>query len=246
MIDDQHMIWIDLATVVIVALLALIAHAPPGRLEDASDRSPTERQGWADPLVWITVLLVAVGAIQAYTLYTTDRTLQATLVASNRAWISVARAKFQDEPVANRPLAYYVFYGNTGKEPARGLVAQEEQGLIDPLSLRATVYELFERADPKPNDKLCDSVHPDNSGSPVFPSGPYDFPYFRVTNKTLSDDVIAGKKVVYVHGCFAYTTSWGIGKTEYCFLLWPLSLRDNDPTIVWPYSAGCPRWNNAF
>jgi len=79
----------------------------------------------------------------------TDVTLHDTLVAANRAWVTPAAAFLVDAPTVGKTVRYRVQYGNSGKEPATGFVAQEDAGIIDAPTPQDTLYTIL----PKTNSK---------------------------------------------------------------------------------------------
>jgi hypothetical protein len=145
----------------------------------------------------------------------TDVTLHNTLVAANRAWVTPAAAFLVDAPMVGQAVRYRVQYGNSGKEPATGFVAQEDAGIIDAPTPQDTLYMIL------PKHKLqdvCARTHAATDGGVVYPARE-DYAYTASADKlTFTPDVQNGSKLIFVHGCFAYETFQRERKSEYCFI----------------------------
>jgi choline-glycine betaine transporter len=77
--------------------------------------------GW---LMAFTGLLFLATIASVVALIVTDITLKDTMKASNRAWLAPMEGLVDgDAPIANQKFGYYVKFGNSGKEPALGMVA---------------------------------------------------------------------------------------------------------------------------
>jgi hypothetical protein len=147
----------------------------------------------------------------------TDVTLRETLVAANRAWVTPTSA-FIEAPVAGKTLAFHVRYGNSGKEPATGFVAQEDSDVVDapaPQALpQVSLYMIL------PKNKLqnvCARTHAATDGGVVYPARE-DYTFTAITERPITPEIQSGSKLIVVHGCFAYQTFHHERKSEYCFI----------------------------
>jgi hypothetical protein len=145
----------------------------------------------------------------------TDVTLHDTLVAANRAWVTPAAAFLVDVPAAGKGVRYRVQYGNSGKEPATGFVAQEDAGIIDAPTPQDTLYTIL------PKNKfqdVCARTHAAREGGVVYPARE-DYTYTASADRlTFTPEIQNGSKLIFAHGCFAYETFQRERKSEYCFI----------------------------
>jgi hypothetical protein len=179
-------------------------------------------------------LLLAVTTVSLYFISrNTDTTLRNTLVAANRAWITPASAFLNSAPAVGKSAGYHVRYGNVGKEPAIGLVAQED---LDVTAAQGSLYTVL------PKDRLkdvCAKTHAAQDGGIVYPSGLRDYIYTVFADRLpITPEIQNGSKLIFVHGCFAYQTFQQERKSEYCFIF--LNAAHGDPEGI-----DCPFGNRA-
>lgn len=178
--------------------------------------------------------------VLGYIAWNTDRTLHETLVAANRAWIAPISATLLGQPTIDVPLTYTVTYGNVGKEPGLGFVAQEDHGVIDTPPPLKTLYSVFPKSLLK---DVCGRTHASDDGLPQYPSGPRDFAYRISTDEVrFTQEILSGVKAIYVNGCFAYKTFGKERKSQYCFIFLPSRLTGSNDTYL---ATRCPYGNSA-
>ena len=75
----------------------------------------------------------------------------------------------------------------------------------------------------------------------MYPSGPMDYDFGSSTDELpITSDIMSGKEILYIEGCFAYKTFEREHKSQYCFMLVP---KGSDPK-QWKF-ADCIRGNSA-
>lgn len=182
------------------------------------------------------ITAIATGLLALIT-WNTDTTVHNTLVAANRAWLTPVLAQPDGAPKAGKPFGYYVKYGNVGKEPAIGFVAQEELGTVNAPAPQTSWYTVFRRSALK---DVCGRTTASDEGGVVYPSGLRDYTYAVSTPAlNITPDIENGSKIIFAHGCFAYKTFGRERKSEYCFVF--LKAEDGRSFV----SALCPYGNSA-
>ncbi len=183
-----------------------------------------------------TILLVVATYYLASISRNTDVTLHETLVAANRAWVTPVSGFLFEAPAVGKTLAFYVLYGNAGKEPAINFVAQEEYlDSIDPPAPNTSLYTILPKT--KLQD-ICATTRAAKDGGVVYPSGLREYTYKVSTQRPITAEVQSGSKLIVAHGCFAYETFGNEHKSEYCFVF--LDAAHNDLAGV-----HCPSGNAA-
>ncbi len=145
--------------------------------------------------------------------------------SDDRAWLAPGLMEFVGGKVIVR-------FGNVGRSPAIGFVAQEESGIIKSPKAES-LYSVF----PKTllTDVCARTKATTDGGGVIYQSVARDHQYqVPISIKPLGAD---GLFAVYVHGCFAYLSGGVEHKAEYCFLLW----RDGKRVA----RSQCPYGNNA-
>lgn len=178
--------------------------------------------------------------ILAYIAWNTDKTLHDTLVAANRAWLAPIEARMLGQPTLGVPLTYDIIYGNVGKEPALGFVAQEDVGIIDVPPPLTTLYSVFPKTLLR---DICSRTKEADDSPARYPSALRDYIY-RVSTEQIriTQEILDGSKAIYVNGCFAYKTFGRERKSEYCFIFLPASA-SGERTFR---SVSCPYGNRAY
>jgi hypothetical protein len=187
----------------------------------------------------LTAVLTVVAILQWHTLEKTD----ATMKLQQRAWVAPIHAEldWQHGPFAiGSRLNTIVHYGNLGKEPATWFVGmQKPKVFLSPpnneLQSWSTTFT------PDRIEGICSKVSSSKEGVVVYPSGPRDYDFGSSTDELpITADIITGKQILYIEGCFAYRTVGVEHKSQYCFMLVPKpgDLKD------WKF-ADCIRGNSA-
>jgi hypothetical protein len=188
-----------------------------------------ERPWWfheKEPLAkftgWVaafTGVLVIVSALQFCTLQSTDKTTREALVASNRAWVgpltAIVNAVQKDKGIEGT-----IQYQNVGKEPASNFFP----------NIISKVYSLAQWNDGTATNEIislavsCLSISQVAKGLQVaFPNtgfSSYQL-HFDTSNGEpkiiVTDDIIAGKEIVKIQGCFAYKSIGQFHHTAFCY-----------------------------
>jgi hypothetical protein len=171
---------------------------------------------WTGIVALFTALLFFATVMNAYFLYTTE-------IATSRAWLAPVQAEIDRRLSPNGQLNFSIQYGNTGKEPALGFVAQEDIGFIAAPNPTQNLYAVFPQTTLK---NVCARTHAVDGAGTIYPSGLHDYTYFvyaAATPAELPDisKIVKGAKAIFIHGCFAYKTFGIERKSEYCFLRLP-------------------------
>lgn len=187
----------------------------------------------------MTVVGVTVYTILTFWLVITQRE---TMVSASRAWLTPVSAGIVGDLTVGEPLNYEISYGNVGKEPALGFVAQEDDpGTVDEPAPHTSWYTVFDKS--KITD-VCRRTAASDEAETIYPSGLETFVYHVSTAKLpITQQIIDGSKVIFVHGCFAYKTFGHEHKSEYCFLLH--QYRDLKTREIVYKGISCPYGNKA-
>lgn len=128
---------------------------------------------------------------------------------------------------------------NVGKEPAFGEV---NAALID----AASPNEIRDR-------HACNGVSPTEGQATIYPSdtfgGTLSFARDFSKTPTVMSDIIAGRQILFVMGCLAYTTLGKPHHSGFCFYLYPAigpetGVEFARPVSEWTFK-GCPVGNYA-
>ena len=153
-----------------------------------------------------TGLLVWVAYWQWDALEKTDRTLNATLIAANRATLAPLTIEFdaRNPPEVGKPVSLVLVYQNTGKEPALGFHDRVETGMTEPPPPGTPSDNKF-----GPNVR-CDGLEPFPNGPVIYPSDVQWRTDITVPKGMISDRLIQGPVQIpelwsiyipYVRGC---------------------------------------------
>jgi hypothetical protein len=198
-------------------------------------------------LNWITAIGATVGLIGlafiGLSLRVAERTAddaRQALVVANRAWLSPESAQISSPINTKDMLSFTVYYYNTGKEPALGFAAQEDHAWSVPAPKpNASWFTVFNKS--SIND-ICAGTSSDTEIT-KYPTGQLQ-QYHITMDHPLTDDIISGRRVLLLHGCFAYHSpvSGNVTyKSEYCFLF-PLLPGSVGPVFT---AISCMYGNNA-
>jgi hypothetical protein len=172
-------------------------------------------------LAIITGLLGWVAYWQYQELRNTDKTLQDTMIATSRAWIAPVEIVLTEPISFGKKISFKRLYRNTGHQPAEEVVSNFDQS-----DRRPAPIERWDLAtDPKDwiGQPTCvglkerQALHP---GWPfVYPS---DQPIYseNFADVIPTQDIIDGKVVQLVKGCFLYSTmTLKLRHSAFCFYL---------------------------
>jgi hypothetical protein len=186
------------------------------------DQTSAKRGRWTkDPaMFWVTL-----AGVLAVIAYTSVAAWQASLtseqvIADRRAWLAPRVATFGKELGLHEPWSITVAYGNVGKEPALNFAAGEEFGSVPSPKPNESWYTVFPTTTLKYKCGL-----PSDDGLTIYPSGPIEHRYTVDADARTFDitqDILDGTKIMFMHGCFVYDTVNTPHASEYCFLLVPL------------------------
>jgi hypothetical protein len=106
------------------------------------------------------------------------------MISAYRAWLAPATARIQGTLSSDRAFGYFVNYGNVGKEPALGFVAQEDIGTIDGPKPQTSWYTVFSK---ELLMDVCKRTQASDLAAAIYPSGSREYTYsvstddFKVT-----------------------------------------------------------------
>ncbi len=192
-----------------------------------------ERLFWQKHIVvgwWLNGITAVAAVIALAALWVLFGTLKETqrssdiatnaLIASSRSWLTPVRASIITPLDTTSNFGFDIIYSNTGKEPALAFTANEEVGEVPKPN--GSWFTVFHRDTIK---DICTQTIPATEIT-VYPTS--DTHVYEVrTDKPLSQEVIDGTKIQWVHGCFGYfspVSEKTIHKSEYCFLFIPGTL----------------------
>ena len=160
-----------------------------------------------------------------------------SLIASSRSWLTPIRANIITPFDTTSNFGFDIIYSNTGREPALAFTANEEVGEVPKPN--GSWFTVFHRDTIK---DICTQTIPATEIA-IYPTSDTHV-YERRMDKPLSQDVIDGKNVQWVHGCFGYfspVSEKTIHRSEYCFVFIPGTL--NGARVY--ESASCVYGNQA-
>jgi len=165
----------------------------------------------------LTLALVVVGILQRYTLDKTDETLK----LQQRAWIGPANARLAEPLAEGRDIRILMNAKNFGKEPAidfsyrhSALKGDLRDSFVEPPGETARQT--------KPTfKKKCMDISIKEPGQVIYPDGVANpLEEKMVRSDELGEhmaNLISGKEVLFLHGCFVYETVHRIHHTFYCY-----------------------------
>jgi len=183
--------------------------------------------------------LAAIGQVyynrgQVYSIGDSNNINRQAVIASARAWLTPSDASIVSPIQVGTPLSLSVSFGNVGKEPALGFVAQDEMGMVEAPRAYESWYTVF-----KKNYLLdvCAKTDASDGGNTFYPSSLRDYSFGLNTQQPFTNDMMKGTRILYLHGCFAYrspVTKDTVHKSEYCFMLVP-DRRGGFKSVSCPY-----------
>lgn len=153
------------------------------------------------------------------------------MIATSRAWLAPRVATFAKELGLHQPWDITVAYGNVGKEPGLGFVAHEEFGSVAAPKPAKSWYSVFSKDTLK---DVCTGTIASDNGLTIYPSGPIDHRYnvsADLRTFDVTQDILDGTRIMFIHGCFAYRTVGSPHKSEYCFLFVPVGDIQNNSDL---------------
>ena len=206
-------------------LRRLVSHFRTYNRENYAAENEKRIRDWATVIgTWTiavaTLITMAIFYCQLRVFRSSDETFKQTMISANRAWLAPRSATFMPVPTLHQPSKIIVNYGNVGKEPGRGFVADQQFGSVDAPKQNESWFSVFPKSTLK---DVCVKTVASDDGLTIYPSGFSDHEYTIEGDKTdfdITSDILDGTKVAFIHGCFAYETlGEGPHKSEYCFVL---------------------------
>jgi hypothetical protein len=161
---------------------------------------------------------------------------QTALERSQRAWIAPYTARHDGQIQVGKDFPIRVVYQNPGKEPAID-VADNYDGNIVPTINKNQGWDTLVI----PPNHSCEGVIARKGQWVVYPSA-INERYFAVAAEMVDQALANSAKVLYIHGCFRYSTFGKPHRSSYCFYLEPLP---DQPSEKWPLK-NCPGEGQAF
>jgi hypothetical protein len=181
-----------------------------------------------------TVLAVATGLLvwvaywQWDALEKTDTTLNKTLVAANRAYIAPGQITFIDLPQEKTEIRLQLTYENIGREPAIKLgrwvlfgTANVDAMAVpnnDPILAAKKAADEIEKSIPDDPCKVADTFRYLGVIFPSHTTRPSATIF--VPAKYMTANVVSGKDILIVKGCFVYDTFGYRRESRYCYWYW--------------------------
>jgi hypothetical protein len=168
-------------------------------------------------LTLFTLALVVVGILQWRTLDKTDETLK----LQQRAWIGPANARLANTLAEGRDIHILIDVKNFGKEPAidfayrnSALKGDLRDSFVEPPG------ETARQTNPA-FKKKCMEISTKEPGQVIYPDGVAN----PLEEKIVKSDglgehmanLISGKEVLFLHGCFVYETVHQVRHAFYCY-----------------------------
>jgi hypothetical protein len=151
-------------------------------------------------------------------------TAQQSLVAAQRAWVDPYGAGFDGPLTKGQNINVDVQYTNTGREPATSFVTTVFHSIAAPeeISLGGAVANkigyVLQRCIASGSTSATRVIYPTASG--VGPNIDRD----RIPGAEISDDLVAGKKLRAVYGCFTYRSFGEVRHSAFCFYFMALKI----------------------
>lgn len=225
-------------------------HCAEKKKENPTDRAARRTANATCVIAFFTVVTVGVGYFQWSALRSTDeatheaaraatRAAEISAVA-NRAWVAPITAKLVD-PLDERTnvVTIEITAQNVGREPALGT---QHGALIDAAP-----------ADQIKDRKACEGLLPQLGEPTMYPSDrfgdTYKFASAFKGRPTVIADIIAGRQILFIMGCFAYESAGKPRHSGFCFYLYPEIGPETGnvlrkPINEWTFK-GCPVGNFA-
>ena len=204
---------------------------PPGHRYNCYEHPTEEQHRTAEQFSWRNSLVLNVGiAIAAaftvlFAAGTYWQTRKQTDIASkqltialgaDRAWISPIGATVNNSPSVGEPLSLSVDYQNTGRSPALGMRENHLTGHVSMPDFANGEYPAI------PENQQCIGLEPSEGTKVTYPaSGGFERLSFEIKKNAVTQEMLSGKTLEYVQGCFAYLTSGHVHFSSFCFYLKP-------------------------
>ena len=212
--------WVEKGTfwVLILTLIAAgYAGYQAGRLADLtktaiddartnSDRQDTNTKRALD----IAARSADAASKQADAATVATKTAQQSMVASQRAWIGPTNAALNQLPVAGNELQLTLTYLNTGHEPGIDLVTNESWIIAMPDTKVDAVISAAAQQCPTASPAPGDVAYPTGL------SNNYSLT-MKVAGASINQDLVDGRTVIYLYGCFTYRTVGEAHHTSFCY-----------------------------
>jgi len=109
-----------------------------------------------------------------------------------------------------------ILYDNVGREPAIDVTIKAGSGLVDP----PPVGGLFGQLKVEVVYKTCFAVAPESTKITVYPSTARSYEHVSIMAAALAKQEIKdGTKILYVSGCFRYSTFNRMHLSHFCFFM---------------------------
>ena len=164
-----------------------------------------------------TFLLVFVTANLVTITGNTDKTINDTLVASNRAWVGPVGARLDAVPIIGKDIEISIPYLNTGREAALSFTpdviasiespTEDTPGGIVGQKINSYIEKCFATI-PKPDAQVVYSSGGTLIGSEI----DHTFPKNKIES-----EFISGDKFLAILGCFSYVTFGQPHHSSFCF-----------------------------
>jgi hypothetical protein len=139
------------------------------------------------------------------------------LVQAQRAWVGPQNASFASDPEIGKAIEITVQYQNSGHEPATQFDAN-----VDSFVLAGTA-EGDAAAAERTQEYMtrCRAADNGSTGSVVYPNSGFGSGYNLTVwsgENVVDRDLVEGKKVIFVQGCFRYRTFESPKHSYFCYL----------------------------
>jgi hypothetical protein len=158
------------------------------------------------------------------------------LERSQRAWVAPFAARHDAGIVVGHDFAIKIMYQNPGKEPAIDVSDNFTGDKVDTIKSGEGWDTLV-----IPSNHSCDGATPRKGQWVVYPSA-INERHFAVVAETVDQPLASGTKVLYIQGCFIYSTFGKRHRSSYCFYLEPVP---DQPSEKWQLK-NCPGEGQAY
>lgn len=211
--------------------------------------------GLVDALNYLSPLFIALAAVgiawvaywQWHVLEKTDRTLNETLIAANRAVIVPHLLKLNAPLKLGQEASLTLLYANSGKEPARHVGHHNGVGFVE-IEPTAGTKEITNKIRDAVNalkfEDDCALADQTQYVGVVYPYTTNNSAGVIVDGKLIKQSVLDGLGFIIVKGCFRYDTMGQRHRSTYC-LEYSQGLDNVRPPEQRGYFLSCPSGNDA-
>lgn len=158
-----------------------------------------------------------------------------------RAWLSPELMELLAPIAVGSRIQLRIIYENSGKTPAFGFSHGEDGGAL----LVPDGFSDWDHIE-IPENTTCRGILPLDTGPVIYPSVHFgnDLEYDATPKKDIAivvNQIIAGRRILWMNGCFKYITLGKPHYSQFCYFLLP---ERDKPSEKWRFKS-CPTGDNA-